>query len=999
MKRYLLPVLVLVGTVLVLLVAVRHVQQDCHLTADTPRADRSMQHFYGLETSGDETYRWSGPRAALVIEQFPSWQSQAIFQLRMASPRPTGAPPATLHLESGEWHSSSFTVGAEWRRYSVLLPPGGPTRDSQATWKWQVHLHAPPFVPGAGDGRSLGVALSDVGVTEPAVPSSSLALFHLAPGVPLPLLVYGGTFWLVGRFFPQRRRRSSGLAPYAPGEVPHARTPALPLPHRKREGPAWIGWIDRLKRGELLTATEWVGMAAAIVTLLLLTAVVVFQPGRWFGVLAGSYLLLVVAGLVLVWRSSGKVVLFHALVGGIGSIVFARAWNQWVGAPLPFPGGYAGVALGVVGGSWGVAALLHWRSGVSFVRLLRRDMGTFAPLVVVLILHGVLFLFPALAFQTMPVWLFFLGLTLVWTGWWGFLFHRRALEGPFIRRFEYVAVPMLVSLALAYAAYHADIRSGVYNQAVLVLVAGAVAALKAWQAAEVAGERGQGRERRDPRRGMLSEQWGNSLVVLLVLGAAGLFSAISIVKHLNLRSTFFDLGIFEEAVYALSVGDLPRLLDHIGAYCKHVQPVLLLVAPFYLISGQQTWSLLVFQAVEMAAGGMLVYLLGKHETGHRAFGLAVAGAYLLLPPLHWVYQFDFHPIALAPTLVLGSFYALRTERFTVYWIGVVLLLAVKEDIALTVVALGLYVLLGTRHRKVGLLTVFVGIAWFLTAMEVLIPLIMREGAYPFLADHYSALGGTREKIIHTLLTDPQRVIQVMATTGKFENLVFLFLPMGWLVFAAGPVALGAGPGLAMTLLATPGSSAAQLRGFQYGAALLPWIAIMTIFATARAAALLRPLYRQRYLAAVAAGIGTWAVVSSMLLTPLPWSRAGDRAMLQLTNEKFVLDRVIAAVPLHSHVLTSNHIGGQIGGHYEVTMSFGERLKLRVPAYVTPDITHLVLDIHDTERPGLVALLTPDSPFGVLAWEGDFVALERSYPTRDNGVLADYLASRSPPDEP
>lgn len=994
MMPYVLPVLVLAVTIFALLVGARSAPKALHLAADDLQADHFMPHFYDPETNEHGTYRWSGPRAALVVSPSWDWQSQAIFQLRLASPRPPGAPPATLHLESGEWHSGSFAVGAEWRRYSVLLPPGGPTRDSQATWKWKVHLHATPFVPGAGDGRSLGVALSDFHLAAPAVSSfsswSPRLFLKLIPGVPLPVLAYGLTCLLIGRFASQRRRRSSGLAPHEMGDITLYRS--ISLPHRKREGPAWIGWIDRLKRGELLTATEWGGLAAAGGTLLFLTVVAASPRPMWLSTLAGAYLLLAVAALVLMWRSSGKVVLLHALVGAIGSIAFARAWDQWVGAPLPFPGGYAGVALGVVGGSWGVAALLRWRYGVPFVQLLRRDRWTFAPFI--LISPALLPGFSPPVFQVMPVWVFFVGLGVAWAGWWGFLSHRRALEGAFVRRLEYVAVPMLVSLALAYAAYHADIRSSVYNQAVLVLVAGAVVALKAWQAAELAGEQETGRS-----RGMLSEQGGNALVVLLVFGAASLFSAISIVKHLNLRSAFFDLGIFEEAVYALSVGDLPRLLDHIGEYCKHVQPILLLVVPFYLISGQQTWSLLVFQAIEMAAGGMLVYLLGKHETGHRAFGLAVAGAYLLLPSLHWVYQFDFHPIALAPTLVLGSFYALRTERFTGYWIGVVLLLAVKEDIALTVVALGLYVLLGTRHRKVGLLTVFVGIAWFLTAMEVLIPLIMREGAYPFLAHHYSALGGTREKIIHTLLTDPQRVIQVMATTGKFENLVFLFLPVGWLVFAAGPVALGAGPGVAMTLLATPGSAAAQLRGFQYGAALLPWIAIMTIFATARAASLLRFSYRQRYLAAVTASIGTWAVASSMLLTPLPWSRAGDRAMLQLTNEKFVLDRVIAAVPLHSHVLTSNHIGGQIGGHYEVTMSFGEGLKLRVPAYVTPDITHLVLDIHDTERPGLVALLTPDSPFGVLAWEGDFVALERSYPTRDNGVLADYLASRSPPDEP
>ncbi|NJN65830.1 MAG: DUF2079 domain-containing protein [Chloroflexaceae bacterium] len=985
MMRYVLPMLVLAGTILALLVGVRFVPKDLHLAADDLQADHFMQHFYDPETNEHGTFRWSGPLAALVVNPSWDWQSPAILQLRLASPRPPGASPSLIHLESGAWHSGSFIVRAEWRCYQVLV---------NIDETHQIRLKAARFTPGAGDLRSLGVALSDFRLVAPSVSAWSPRLFlKLIPGVPLPVLAYGVTCLLIGRFTSRRRLRSlPNLAPYQTGEITLYRNPSSPLLHEKMKGSGWIGWLDRLKRGALFSAAEWGGLAVAGGVLLFLTVVVASPGTLWLSVLAGAYLLLAVAALVLVWHTSFKWMLLHAMVGGIGSIGFAWVWSQWVGAPFPLPGGYASVALGVVGVSWGVAAMLRWRYGVSFVLLLRRDRWTFAPLIVVLILHGVLLLFPALAFQTMPVWLFFLGLSLAWAGWWGFLVHRRALEGPFIRRFEYVAVPMLVSLALAYAAYHADIRSNGYNQAVLVLVAGAVVALKAWQAAELVGESEPERS-----RGMLSERGGLVLAAVLAGASVVLVAAISVARHLNFQTAFYDLGVFEEAIYCVSFGDWPRLREHMAQFCMHVSPILLLTVPFYLLAGQEPWVLLVIQAIAMAGGSVLVYLLGRHETGHTAFGLAVAAAYVLLPPFHWVCQLDFHEVAFVPPLVIGSIYALRTRRLTGYWIGMVLLLLVKEELALTVVAVGGYVLLWTRYRVTGLVTIAAGMLWFLVAMKVIIPnmYLYHSAGNPYLAGHYSELGGSLEAIVHTLVAHPQRVFEVVAIQKKFENLVYLFLPVGWLVLAAGPVVVGAGPAFAMLFLANPESAVSQLTGFQYGATLLPWIMIGVIFGVARVLPVLSPSYRHRWLTAVAAFILGCALVSSYLFAPLPWGRQRDWTMLQVNYERLhAFNQVIAAVPPHSYLLISPHIGAHVSGQYEVTMSFGERLMLRVPEpeHIPPQVTHIVLDIHDTERPGLVALLTPDSPFGVLAWEGDFAALERGYSTRHNGMFADYLES-------
>ena len=59
------------------------------------------------------------------------------------------------------------------------------------------------------------------------------------------------------------------------------------------------------------------------------------------------------------------------------------------------------------------------------------------------------------------------------------------------------------------------------------------------------------------------------------------FSGLSILKHVSFFSTGLDLGIYEQVIWGFSHGK--TVTSMIEAPINHVQPILLLLIPFYLL--------------------------------------------------------------------------------------------------------------------------------------------------------------------------------------------------------------------------------------------------------------------------------------------------------------------------------------------------------------------------------------------------------------------------------
>ena len=261
----------------------------------------------------------------------------------------------------------------------------------------------------------------------------------------------------------------------------------------------------------------------------------------------------------------------------------------------------------------------------------------------------------------------------------------------------------------------------------------------------------------------------------------------------------------------------------------------------------------------------------------------VAVSYGLASGFGALIGFDFHEVALAVPLLAFSMAAmLRSDhRAAVLW--ALPLVLVKEDLGLTVAALGVVVFL-RGSRRWGIVAMVVGVASFLLIVLWLLP--VTQGSRGF-ADSYGPAG-------------PADALRTLAdgADNKLRTVLFLLVPTGFLALRS--------PMLLLVALPTYGWRFLSDRltywdpWYQYDAVLVP-IAVAAMIEGARL--LSAPLRR---LGLVAALIGTLALVPQQA-----FAQVWDRDFWRTPDRTAAVDRVLAEIPTGSRVAASDTLGARI----------------------------------------------------------------------------------------
>ena len=314
-------------------------------------------------------------------------------------------------------------------------------------------------------------------------------------------------------------------------------------------------------------------------------------------------------------------------------------------------------------------------------------------------------------------------------------------------------------------------------------------------------------------------------------------SALSVARHNGFMTHAFDLGIHDQAIYNILHGGTmrttlygPYAIDYIG---DHFSPILFLVAPIYALY-QDARTLLVLQSFFLAAGAIPIYLLTLNKTRSALLGVTLAASYLLYPALHGVNLKDFHQIALVCVLLLAALYFLEIERDVPFLIALGLALIVKEEVSLTVAAIGAYIFLAKRRYRLGAALALIGLAYFAVVTGWLMPHL---GGKPQIDTRFGGIiaPGTQGAagVAWTLFTNP--VYTVMSILGNQQKLIFLFqmlLPVLFLPLLAPALAwIPALPALGVLLLTSAYTQYSIT--YHYSAHLIPFIFFLAILGAAR----------------------------------------------------------------------------------------------------------------------------------------------------------------------
>lgn len=282
-----------------------------------------------------------------------------------------------------------------------------------------------------------------------------------------------------------------------------------------------------------------------------------------------------------------------------------------------------------------------------------------------------------------------------------------------------------------------------------------------------------------------------------VIAYALVFSFITVSRHYAFRTHALDLGYYAQVLSNITQGRGAYVsLPEMHAWGDHFSPILYLLAPLFVIFPGSV-SLVICQSVVFALGAFAVFAVAKRRLGDEYPAVAFAGLYLLNPSLHGVNLRDFHSAALGIPLLLWAVACFEAKRSIWLLAAVFLTLGTREDAALAVIGLGLWIALGRQGRRWGIGLTVLGFGWLFLTTGWLMP-YFRGSPYPHL-QRFAHLGGSVSEILLNLATHPFQALSFLVSGDRLAYLVALVAPLGLLPLLSPLDLLPALPSLVVNL--------------------------------------------------------------------------------------------------------------------------------------------------------------------------------------------------------
>ncbi|HEY65892.1 MAG TPA: DUF2079 domain-containing protein, partial [Caldilineae bacterium] len=390
---------------------------------------------------------------------------------------------------------------------------------------------------------------------------------------------------------------------------------------------------------------------------------------------------------------------------------------------------------------------------------------------------------------------------------------------------------------------------------------------------------------------------------------------LSIRPHQALQTHMADLGQMDLAIWNTAHGRFVQEIKGERISTRLTDHVELIFVPVSLVFWlwDDVRALLVLQSAVIALGAWPVFRIacsrlrrlvdeGLAEWASLAFVLA----YLLFPALEAANMAEFHAVPLAVLPILLALWWVEEGAWGRFAIAALTVAAVKEDMALLAVMLGLWATAralrsssgSAKGRWMGLAVAAAAALWFAVATFVIIPAHAEQayGVAEFVyVRRYGELGNSVADIVRSLLTRPGLVWSIATEPERLRYVAGLLAGVGGLAALAPEIVLLSAPALAANLLsAYPAQYSGELH---YSAPLVPYIVVAAIVGAARATGWLgRALHERR-------GVALGLVLAWLLAWSLGYHRAkgwtplgGEFRWPEITEHHQLAERFFRQIP-------------------------------------------------------------------------------------------------------
>ena len=211
-------------------------------------------------------------------------------------------------------------------------------------------------------------------------------------------------------------------------------------------------------------------------------------------------------------------------------------------------------------------------------------------------------------------------------------------------------------------------------------------------------------------------------IVFAMFAVSTLYMSIALsMRYYSFGYYATDFGIFAQMFGYMKETGLPnttvernQLLSH---FAVHFSPFFYVLLPGYFLFSTPAY-LLTVQALFIAVGIFAVYGIAKALGFSPKATLLMCALYTFYPSLTIGQYYDFHENKFLTFCILFAFYFLVKRKYIGFYIFSVLLCTIKEDAAIYLVAIALYMIVREKLIKHGILTLVIAICYFIFAISM-----------------------------------------------------------------------------------------------------------------------------------------------------------------------------------------------------------------------------------------------------------------------------------------
>lgn len=279
-------------------------------------------------------------------------------------------------------------------------------------------------------------------------------------------------------------------------------------------------------------------------------------------------------------------------------------------------------------------------------------------------------------------------------------------------------------------------------------------------------------------------------ISLIIVISAALFmtwfiSYTSIAKHRAFGTSCFDMGIFlqmfnslKENFSAVTTCERAAAMSHFNVHASYI---FYLILPIYYIFPSAS-TLMIIQAV-MSMGGVLPLYKIAQKRDFKGFALiSICLVYIFCAGLVMPCYYSFHENALLPTLLMWVLYAAEFRNIPLLYIMSILTLTVKEDAALYIICIALFLVFDKKMclKKHGFTLVGISTVYFM----LIIHLLNKNGDGVYMTNTRLGIlmttpGSGMINVLKNVLSDPAYFFSLFVTEN---SLLFIVQTLGVLLF-------------------------------------------------------------------------------------------------------------------------------------------------------------------------------------------------------------------------